>query len=291
MISLPPELLDVIFRIATDNPARKEWENNCEIPPFDIWTADRRVRLVDEALRTKLSISRVCRTWHRRMDCFLYEHIVVRHGSEALALRLESPSTSSPEKYIGSFVRRISLPAFGSLSSQRNWTEIIELSTRRILIACPHTVFISRSEHVVAKQAKIELDGTTIPSISDVNLPMLRRVDWHNGLVPEDPVGRRGLPGFVWTLPTLEVLSISDEHRANDQDDDENVIGFPWSPEDVSQSLEATSLARIHTLRVDCTILHAVPDNGIGLSGTKLTNLRHLILNSSYESPFPKDYL
>jgi len=91
MTGLPDEVWQCIFYHATDNPARAEWEHDgpMDIQPFDVFREVSERELAEEALRTKTTICLICIKWQNLSAKFLFEDIRIRHGSFALAQKLE----------------------------------------------------------------------------------------------------------------------------------------------------------------------------------------------------------
>ncbi len=77
----------------------------------------------------------------------LFEDIRIRHGSFALAQKLEQAIGHS----FGAYVRRITIP----VDLAGDWDKTLEVSARRILEACPNTrILARRQEQFKARQAR-----------------------------------------------------------------------------------------------------------------------------------------
>ncbi len=223
LAKLPTELLCEILDYATDNPLR---HNECRsIPTFSAAGENVRENMLDDALKMKAALCRVSRIFRTVSDAFLYEDIHVRHGSDALVALLEESQRPHhlhhPCSAIGCRVRRVCLyPAEEDIA--QIWAGIVNHNAYRILRCCPHVEVLTRknAKRLQPWPEEDALPGLDIPSpeltrlftADDLQLPSLRRVDWNNEPYSAQTDSQRmslPLPQFVWTLPSLQDLSIN----------------------------------------------------------------------------------
>ncbi|KLO19541.1 hypothetical protein SCHPADRAFT_992780 [Schizopora paradoxa] len=269
MALLPDEIWQWIFYLATDHLARREWDDGpMEIPPFDIFRKDADSASADEALTVKVSIFLVCKKWQTLSAKFLFEDIRIRQGSYALAQKLEQPLIPSSDNTAGAYVRRIVIP----VDMSGNWPKTLEANARRIMMACPNTLILARRMESFRARYARRRNFTKI-AIDDVQMPRLRRVDWNNAPALHYDRGVQGFPTFIWSLPALEILSVSDYVEGHESHYGKR---FPWCLKSKVNAMDSTSLSTIHTLRLESRVNN---DFVTDVLEKRLLSVRHLIIN------------
>lgn len=245
-VIVPDEVWEIVFYHATDNPARREWEGPVDLPPFDIYLSEKREKVVEEALRTKSSISLVSSKWRKLSAKLLYEDIRIRHGSVALAVKLES-IYGWPNRYgsrtFGHFVRRATM----AVDLRATWFRSLEAGARRILLASPNLIVLVRRNGLHGRESDVFDNFISRPSISNLDLPQLRHLEWDNAPV-WGRLGDADAPEFLWNSGKLEVVSLVNSFRRGTSIE----ATFPWGRGDCVRARDAASMTNIHTLRLDC---------------------------------------
>ncbi|THH09640.1 hypothetical protein EW145_g1877 [Phellinidium pouzarii] len=237
IIHLPLELLIEIFYLATYNPTRNLDSLVLSAPFESIYANDEKAQF-SEALQTKYSLALVCSLFRKLSLQFMYEDIWIRHGSCGLLESLKNSKVGSQEG-LGKFVRRVSLSAVWFAVAGLRYGSIIR-NARHILLHCPNIRIISQlQENVIQDKDSIE-DG--IPSIDDLQFPLLQRVDWKNPLYSYSPSDDGPSPfppyspRFIWTCTTLRVLHVGAGN-----------FPVPW---DTQATAPQVSLPNVHTLGI-----------------------------------------
>lgn len=282
MVHLPDEIWQWIFYLATDHLARREWDDDgrMEIPPFDVFRKDADSVSSDEALRAKMSIFLVCKKWQTLSAKFLFEDIRIRQGSYALAQKLEQPLTPSSDNTVGAYVRRIVIP----VDMSGNWPKTLEANAKRIMMACPNTQILARRVESFRGRYARRRNFAKL-AIDNVQMPRLRRVDWNNAPAMDNDRGLQGCPTFIWNLPTLEILSVSDTVEGHES---LRAKPFPWCWKSKVDAIDSKSLTTIHTLRLETQVTN---DFVTDVLQKRLHSVRHLIINIPQGAAFKNTFL
>ena len=230
--NLPAELLIFIFSIATYNTIRDaDYTAN---PPFLAVLREKEDdKLNDEALKTKAAISTVCSFWRHLNLEFMYEDIIIRHGSKALVDVLENGVqtpiiTQATTAGLGHFVRRIQLSTMYTAASGFDihpkslpWYQLIGRETARILRSCPNIIHLERRRDLYCRPSEFISDylprerNTVFEDLRDIQLTNIMRIDWDGGFMPQ--VYRNGIaesdnnyfPRCFTESQSLRVLALS----------------------------------------------------------------------------------
>lgn len=221
---LPPEVLIPIIEMATRSRARDaSWWRSWK--PFELADDVEWLEECDSALKTKHTLSLVSYQFRILTLPFLYEHLWIRHGSEALLQVLKTSRKTGMD--IGRLVSRITITPLIKRTMDRR--RVYEMA-RHIIRHCPNLRHICRPQ-MFADEETQHIDEM-VP-IDGIALPHLMRVDWYNtaggslsALAPS--------PRSIWTSKTLQILNVGPDN-------------FPFVLG--SQHQETTiDLPRVHTL-------------------------------------------
>ena len=249
---LPPEILISILEMATRGPARDETSLR-SWTPFELHRSVQWLEECDKALQTKHALALVSFQFRILSMPFLYEHVWIRRGSEALLRTLQASKQSG--MHLGRLVQRISItPLKGSDKGRRIYN-----TARQIIRHCPHVRHIIRPK-MYANEETEHIDE--VLPIDDIALPLLTRVDWYN--TAGDSVSALSpSPRSIWTSKTLQILSVGPDN-------------FPFVAGRQHQET-IVDLPRVHTLCLQS--LNAFGDGQRQIS-IRLPALKRLILAS-----------
>ncbi|KAJ7086397.1 hypothetical protein B0H15DRAFT_347616 [Mycena belliarum] len=216
-LSLPTELLYIIFRLTVSTVIPPSDAPPCQWPPFSDTLAPSREQ-INAALRAKQAIAQVCRAWRPVAAALLYEELIVTADNARILMELlePSPQEEATASGLGQHVRYIKThPSFGgSQSAACGITDFLRL--------CPNTESISickadafpetrlpAAPTTVAGEIVRPIDDTTRASIADA-LTSLKAIFWAKG--PDDVQARLAQVHFLLHIlelsPNVEFLSI-----------------------------------------------------------------------------------
>ena len=200
--TLPPEIWVHVFGfLATGTETRSDYV------PFEagILSEDAGKRLKAN-LRDRLSIIRVCKLWHRLGKAILYQNVIVRGESSALAETLSAKSSDDSDSPFGGCVRSLELPFIQTTTSNAG-----PYNSVTILESCPHLERLTRppssSTEVFGLQFEFPMPTTRFHS--------LRRLDWWHNNFAYRTGGVNALPDILQAAPNLEYLSLGGEMLPN----------------------------------------------------------------------------
>lgn len=191
MSSLPPELWIEVFQWIA-SPANPFYATKCEpfqsYPQYDL----------DDVLRVKYNLIRVCRQWRAMAEDLLYEDLRIRHGDRTLAKVLENSEVR------GRWVRRAELPYSNTATAT-----LQPLPSLAILKSCSQLQVLVRPAPDKLEDLRFEF------GVDGLQFQSLKRLEWFNHNDAARSGGINSLDHVLASSPKLQYLSLGGELRLN----------------------------------------------------------------------------
>jgi hypothetical protein len=189
---LPAELWLEVFQWATFTSSDAAYTTNYK--PFEPLG---RYEVLDQSLKVKAVVVRVCRQWRALAEYMLYEDLRIRHGEQALADVLESCEER------GRWVRRAELPYTNTVTTTPS--SLRPLPFIAILKRCPELEILVRPVPRFFDKLPFEFDAEGLP------LTSLKRLEWWNSNEATRSGGINSLDEVLSCTPNLQYLLIGGE--------------------------------------------------------------------------------
>lgn len=183
---LPPEIWLEVFRWATY--ASSDGLYTTRYQPFQ---TSRNYETLDESLKVKAVVVRVCRQWRALAVDMLFEDLRIRHGEQTLADALESCEER------GSWVRRAELPYTNTIT-----TTLRPMPSVAILKRCPELEILVRPAPGPLDNLRFEFCAEDLP------LTSLKRLEWWYNDEAARSGGINSLDDVLSCTPNLQYLSV-----------------------------------------------------------------------------------
>lgn len=188
---LPPEIWLEVFRWAVTHASIEKFYTAKYLP----FQTSHNYQVLDESLKVKAVVVRVCRQWRMLAEDMLYEDLRIRHGEQTLANVLES------YEKLGRWVRRVELPYRNTIT-----TTVQPLRPLAILKCCPELEVLVRPDPVRSDDLRFEFPAEALP------LTSLKRLEWWNVDEAARSGGINSLDDVLNNSPNLQYLSIGGQH-------------------------------------------------------------------------------